>query len=156
MEQAIAYHRLTDEFKLTHEEVAELVGKSRTAISNMLRLLNLNPDVKRFVENGDLEMGHARALLGLSGAAQSEAARTITSKNLSVRETEQLVRRLQQENTQHKIVQKIDPDIRRLQNELSEKLGAKVDIQHTAKGRGKLIIHYESLDTFEGILDKLK
>jgi ParB family chromosome partitioning protein len=152
LEEAIAYHRLTEEFGLTHQEVAHLVGKSRTAISNLLRLLNLNADVKMLVENGDLEMGHARALLALSGSTQSDIARNVVNKSLSVRETESLIRRLQKAPVSSKKVKTLDPDIRRLQENLSEKLGAKVAIEHGAKGDGKLVITYSNLDELDGIL----
>lgn len=156
MEEAVAYHRLTEEFGLTHQEVANLVGKSRTAVSNLLRLLNLNTDVKVLLENGDLEMGHARALLALAGPEQTEAARTITNKSLTVREAENLIRRLQQGASHKPQTQTLDPDTRRLQTELSEKLGAKVAIQHSAKGKGKLVINYSSLEELDGILTHIK
>jgi ParB family transcriptional regulator, chromosome partitioning protein len=156
MEEAIAYHRLTDEFGLTHQEVANLVGKSRVAISNLLRLLNLNTDVKQLLENGDIEMGHARALLALLGPTQSEAARTVVNKSLTVRETESLIRRLQSTNSISKPVKTLDADTRRLQENLSEKLGAKVAIEHNPKGHGKLVINYSSLEELDGILAHIK
>jgi len=156
MEEAIAYHRLTDEFALTHQQIADLVGKSRVAISNLLRLLNLNTEVKTFLENGDIEMGHARALLGLIGHTQTEAAREVVAKSLSVRETENLIRRLQKGTHNKKTTIVADADTRRLQQSLSEKLGAKVHIQYNAKGKGKLIINYSSLDELEGILEHIK
>ena len=156
LEEANAYHRLTDEFALTHQEVADLVGKSRVAISNALRLINLNADVKIMLQNGDLEMGHARALLALVSVAQSEAAREVINKSLSVRETEQLVRRWHQAPiSKINSTPTLDPDTRRLQDQLSEKLGAKVEIQHAGK-KGKLVIHYTSLDELDGILDHIK
>jgi ParB family chromosome partitioning protein len=130
------------------------VGRSRAAVTNLLRLLALNEDVKRLLENGDLEMGHARALLALSGDVQSSAARIVVAKGLSVRETEQLVKQLQQE-PKAKPVAKVDPDVRRLEQDLSDKLGAKVQIQDS-KGKGKLLIHYNSLDELDGILAHLK
>lgn len=154
MDEAIAYHRLTDEFGLTHQEVSDLVGKSRTAISNALRLINLNSDVKNMLQNGDLEIGHAKVLLALTGSAQSEAAREVVNKSLSVRDTEQLVRRWHQAPVS-KITPTLDPDTRKLQEQLSEKLGAKVEIQHAGK-KGKLVIHYTSLDELDGILDHIK
>lgn len=156
IEEAIAYYRLTDEFALTHQQVADLVGKSRVAISNLLRLLNLNTEVKTFLENGDLEMGHARALLGLVGHTQTEAAREIVAKSLSVRETENLIRRLQKGTIQKRSKDVIDTDTRHLQQNLSEKLGAKVQIQHNVKGKGKLVISYSSLDELDGILAHIK
>lgn len=156
MEEALAYHRLTEEFGLTHQEVADLVGKSRAMISNLLRLINLNSDVKTFLEHGDLEMGHARALLALTGHVQSETARTIVGKSLSVREAERLVQQTLKPPVAKKPAATLDPDTRRLQNELSEKLGAKVDIQHNPKGHGQLVINYHSLEALEGILAHIK
>ena len=154
MDEAIAYHRLTDEFGLTHQEVSDLIGKSRAAISNALRLINLNADVKNMLQNGDLEIGHAKVLLALNGGAQSEAARTVVNKSLSVRDTEQLVRHWHQAPVS-KIITRLDPDTRKLQDQLSEKLGAKVEIKHAGK-KGKLVIHYTSLDELDGILDHIK
>jgi len=157
MEEANALQRLIKEFQLTHQEVAEAVGRSRAAVSNLLRLLELNDDVKQLLEQRRLEMGHARALLALKDAAQSAAARTVAEKGLSVRETEALVKRWQQNQPAHKpAAAGLDPDVRRLQDELSEKLGAAVQFQHTAKGKGKLIINYNSLDELEGILAHIK
>jgi ParB family chromosome partitioning protein len=157
MEEAIAYHRLTEEFKLTHQEVANLVGKSRASISNLLRLINLNTDVKLLLENGDLEMGHARALLAVAGPEQSELARTVVNKSLTVRETEALIRRAQKSKTAGFVSKPgLDPDTRRLQTDLSEKLGAKVMIEHSAKGKGKLVISYSNLDELDGILAHIK
>lgn len=155
IEEANALKRLMDEFQLTHEEVAEVVGKSRTTITNTLRLLHLVLEVKKMLEHGDLEMGHARAILTLESHEQLEAAYTVVEKKLSVRETENLARRIK-EGIKPKQTQVMDPDVRRLQEELSEKLGTKVQIQHTAKGKGKLIIHYHSLNALDGILEKIK
>lgn len=156
MEEANALQRLINEFQLTHQQTAEAVGRSRAAVSNLLRLLELNDDVKRLVEQGRLEMGHARALLALKGAGQSAAARSVVEKGLSVRETERLVRRLSGESPAKAPPTRIDPDIRRLQEELSEKLGAGVQLQHGTKGKGKLVISYNSLDELEGILAHIK
>jgi ParB family chromosome partitioning protein len=156
IEEALALQRLISEFDMTHQQAAGAVGRSRAAVSNLLRLLTLNDDVRRMLEHGDLEMGHARALLALEGAAQSEAARDVAAKGYSVRETEQLVRRLGAEPAKSKKTAKaIDPDIRRLQDDLTEKLAAKVVLQHAAKGNGKLVIHYNSLDELDGILAHL-
>ena len=155
MEEAIALQRLQDEFQLTHQQVAEAVGKSRTTITNLLRLNALNDDVKKLLEHGDLEMGHARAILPLTGLAQSEAARSVVARGLSVRQTEALVRNLQQEKSA-KPKAKIDPDVRKLQDSLSEKLGAAVQIDHSAKGKGKLVIKYGSLEELDGILGHIK
>ncbi len=156
MEEAQALQRLIDEFSLTHQEVAEAVGRSRAMVSNLLRLLSLNEDVKRLLENGDIEMGHARALLGLSGDQQSEAAHLVESKGLSVRETEQLVRRMTSGGKQRTTPSTSDPDIRRLQEELAEKLGAPVRLHHSSRGKGKLTIHYNSLEELEGILAHIR
>ena len=128
-------------------------------MTNLLRLLELNPDVKRLIERGELEMGHARALLGLKGPEQSSAANRVSSQGLSVRDTEKLVRRLQQ--SQHATAQKPaatapDPNIRQLQDNRTEKLGARVLIQHGAQGRGKLVISYNSPDELEGILEHIR
>ena len=159
MEEALALQRLISEFELTHQMVAEAVGRSRAAVTNLLRLFDLNEDVKAMVEKGLLEMGHARALLGLRGGLQSEAAREVTVKGLSVRETEQLVRRLQEGGGRRpppagRAAE--DPDIRRLQEELAERLGANVKFQHRASGKGRLVIQYGSLEELEGILAHIK
>ncbi len=156
MEEAQALQRLIDEFSLTHQEAAEAVGRSRAAVSNLLRLLSLNEDVKRLLENGDIEMGHARALLALSGEQQSEAARLVESKRLSVRETERLVRRMVAGSRKQTAPNSPDPDVRRLQEELAEKLGAPVKVQHTGRGKGRLTIHYNSLEELEGILAHIR
>ena len=157
IEEAVALHRLIDEFEMTHQQAAEAVGRSRAAVSNLLRLLTLNNDVRKMLEHGDLEMGHARALLALEGSRQSQTAREVAAKGYSVRETEQLVRRLgKAPGKAKKTTQSQDPDIRRLQDDLTEKLAAKVVFQHTAKGNGKLVIHYNSLDELDGILTRIK
>jgi ParB family chromosome partitioning protein len=157
LEEAMALHRLIEEFGLTHQETADTVGRSRASVSNLLRLLSLNEDVKRMVENGDLEMGHARALLSLSGDSQSTVARNVVGKGLSVRETEKLVKRtLEHPAGQPREEKKVDPDIRRLEQDLGDKIGARVAIQHGAKGKGKLVIQYNSLDELDGILEHIK
>ena len=157
MEEANALQRLIQEFQLTHQEVAGAVGRSRAAVSNLLRLLELNDDVRKLVEQRQLEMGHARALLALKDAAQSAAARHVVDKGLSVRETERLVKRWLSTLPNAKAeTATLDPDIRRLQDDLSEKLGAGVQVLHTAKGKGKLVIQYNSLDELEGILTHIK
>ena len=156
IEEAAALQRLIEEFGLTHQETAEAVGRSRAAVSNLLRLLTLEPKVKMMLEEGRLEMGHARALLALLGSTQVQAAEVVVAKGLSVRETEHLVRRMQQPSKPKTTQPELDPDIRRFQAELSEKLAAKVQIQHSAKGKGKMIIHYNSLDELDGILEHIK
>lgn len=157
MEEAVALQRLIDEFELTHLQAAEAVGRSRVAVSNLLRLLLLTDDVKRMLGNGDLEMGHARALLALDGGVQIQAAHQVASKGLSVRETERLVKRVLQgdDHAKPKSVA-VNPDVAKLQNNLSEKLGAKVKILHKDKGNGRLEIQYNSLDELDGILAHIK
>lgn len=154
LEEAGALLRLLDEFGLTHQQVAEAIGKSRTTVTNLLRLLELEPEVKALLDDGRLEMGHARALLGIKGIGQSRAARQVVASGLSVRETEKLVRRLQAEGSdaEANIKPVSDPNIRRLQDDLTERLGARVAIQHGTKGTGKLVIAYNSLDELDGIL----
>ncbi len=158
LEEAGALQRLIREFEMTHQQAAEAVGRSRAAVSNLLRLLELNQDVKQLVENRQLEMGHARALLGLTGGMQSEAAHRVVAKRLSVRETEQLVAQLQKDRGKRPATRAaaVDPNVRQLQHDLSEKLGAAVQIQPGARGKGKLVIQYNSLDELDGILSHIK
>lgn len=155
MEEAQALDRLMIEFALTHQEVAEAVGKSRTTVTNLLRLNKLNDDVKKLVEYGDIEMGHARALLSLEGEQQSEAAQHVSGKGLTVRDTEKLVKKML-EPAAPKPEKKVDPDVARLATRLSENVGAPVTIDHNAKGKGKMTINFASLDELDGILTKLK
>lgn len=159
MEEALAMVRLQKEFELTHAEIARLVGKSRTTITNLLRLTGLREEVQKLLENGDIEMGHARALLGLPAESQSSAASTVVSRGLSVRQTEALVRRLVEDSAKGPSAAptaSLDPDIRKLQEELSERVGSPVAIQHGGKGKGKLVIQYSSLDELDGILRRIK
>jgi ParB family transcriptional regulator, chromosome partitioning protein len=158
LEEARALHRLVEEFGLTHQSAAEAVGRSRAAVSNLLRLMDLADEVKDLLEARQLEMGHGRALLGLSTRRQQiEVAALVAKKGLSVRETEALVRRLIAPVTSGKVpAQTEDPDIRRLERELAEKLGAKVLFQHAASGKGKLVVAYNSLDELEGILSHIQ
>jgi ParB family chromosome partitioning protein len=153
LEEAGALKRLIEEFQMTHQEAADAVGRSRAAVSNLLRLLELMQEVKDMVDGRDLEMGHARALLSLGEDLQVQAAREVVHKRLSVRETEALVRRLR--NPKKKTERRLDPDILRLQNSIGETLGARVKIQHQASGKGKLVISYNNSDEFEGILERL-
>jgi ParB family chromosome partitioning protein len=155
MEEAVALSRLQEEFSLTHQQVADAVGKSRVTVTNLLRLMGLSTEARRMLEHGDIEMGHARAILCLENLKQTEAARIISARDLSVRQTEALVRRLQLDPSA-KPSQALDPDIRVLQNDLSEKIGAPVVIQHGAKGKGKLVIRYGSLDELDGILAHIR
>lgn len=158
LEEAGALHRLQEEFGLTHQDVADAIGKSRTTVTNLLRLLELGVEVRGLLDAGRLDMGHARALLGLKGDAQALAARKVVARGLSVRETERLVRRLQSEHAGAERARESvpDPDIRRLQDDLAERLGAQVAIQHGAKGGGKLVIAYNSLDELDGILGHIR
>ena len=159
LEEARALDRLIREFELTHAEAAEAVGRSRAAVSNLLRLQELSEKVKPMLEDRQLEMGHARALLGISSATQQyDAARQVVKKGLSVRETERLVRRMLEGDKKKpaKPGAAKSADIRRLEIEVSEKLGAKVDLQHGSKGAGKLVISYNSLDELDGILKHIK
>jgi ParB family chromosome partitioning protein len=153
MEEAIALQRLQEEFSLTQAEVAEAVGKSRSTVTNLLRLIQLTDEVKLMLEHGDLEMGHGRAMLALRPEQQIQAARLVESKSLSVRQTEALVRKFLEE-TKDRPEQdiKINKDVERLEEDLSEKIGANVSIAYTSKGKGKLTIKYNSLDELDGIL----
>ncbi len=154
LEEATALRRLIDDFQMTQQEAADAVGRSRPAVSNLLRLLELMQEVKDMIDMRQIEMGHARALLSLDDSLQVQAAREVVRKRLSVRETENLVRRLQQ-SSKKKGTRRIDPDILRLQNRMAEQLGARVKIQHQASGKGKLTITYTNADEFEGILERL-
>ena len=159
LEEARALDRLIREFDMTHQTAADAVGRSRAAVSNLLRLLELADDVKTLVEERQLEMGHARALLGLAaGRQQSEVATLVARKGLSVRETEALVRRMtaQKGGTPEPEPERRDPNVDRLERSLAEKLGAKVQLQHSTKGRGKLVISYNSLDELDGILEHIQ
>ncbi|MCW5588301.1 MAG: ParB/RepB/Spo0J family partition protein [Legionellales bacterium] len=155
IEEAQAISRLIHELDMTHQQAADALGKSRTAITNLLRLLNLHADVRILLERGDIEMGHARALLALENREQLSTARHIVEKSLSVRETEKLIRRLLEGITNtaaEKNNMNIDPDIKALENKLSEKLGAKIEIKFDRSGKGNLIISYNSLAELDGIL----
>ena len=154
MEEAIALNRLLNEFELTHQQVADAVGKSRTTVTNLRRLNNLNSDVKILLEHGDIEMGHARCLLALEGEAQSDAARLAVAKALTVRETEKLVRSILEPVAAKEAPEK-DPDVKRLEQKLADNLGAKVEINYNAKGKGKLVISYTNLDELDGILNRI-
>ena len=159
LEEARALARLTEEFGLTHQAAAEAVGRSRASVSNLLRLMELPDEVKELLEQREIEMGHARALLGLSSRRQQiEVGGLVAKKGLSVRDTEALVRRIMSpKETGSKTAEAgPDPDIRRLELELADKLGAKVSFQHAASGKGKLIVAYNSLDELEGILGHIQ
>ena len=156
IEESQALIRLQDEFNLTQQQVAEAVGKSRSAVTNLMRLASLQPVVQQQLERGDIELGHAKCLLALEGETQIIAARTVASDGLTVRQTEVLVKKLQSPDTGKKSINTPDQDIVNLQTELSEKLGAAVKIQHGSKGSGKLTISYNSVDELDGILNHLK
>ena len=157
LEEAEALQRLLNEFTLTHQQIAQAVGKSRTTVTNLLRLIELERDVKELLEQGKLEMGHARAILGLKGTQQSDAAARVVRSGLSVRETEKLVRRLQGlEEKPVPAAEKIaDPNIRSLEQQLCDKLGAIVKLQSGARGKGRLVISYNSLEELDGILEHI-
>jgi len=154
LEEAEALNRLQDEFEMTHQDIAIAVGKSRATVSNLLRLLELQKEVKALLAQGDLEMGHARALLGLEGKTQITAAKQIINQGLTVRATEKLVKSLQTDKLPT-TENKIDPDILRLQNELTAKIGAKVVLNHQQNGKGSMVISYASLDELEGVMSRL-
>lgn len=156
MEEALAFKRLQEDFELTQSEIAQAVGKSRTTVTNLLRLLNLNAEVRVMLEHGDLEMGHGRAMLALTEQQQIDIARQVESKSLSVRQTEALVRKTLNDSPKPKESKKPDKDIERLQEELSEKIGSPVSLDHSVKGKGRLTIRYNSLDELDGILAHLK
>lgn len=152
MEESIALQRLVDEFHLTHQQVADAIGKSRASVSNLLRLNSLNDDVKRLLEHGDLEMGHARALLALDGELQSQAACNIAQRGLTVRDTEKLVKKLTEPKVEVAPAKVKDPDVVNLEYRLSERFKAKVVLQQGANGKGKLTIDYSSLDELDDII----
>jgi len=156
MEEAFALKRLQDEFELTQKEVAQAVGKSRTAVTNTLRLLNLSDEVKTMLEHGDLEMGHARCLLSLEPEKQRSVARAIVAKSLSVRQAEALSKKAQSSSDVGTILEaEDDKDIVKLQEQLGEKVGVPVQIQHARNGSGKLVLKYNNLDELDGILAHL-
>ena len=153
IEEATALRRLVDEFQMTHQEAGDAVGRSRSAVSNLLRLLELSGEVRELVDARHLEMGHARALLSLDESMQAQAAKEVVKKGLSVRETEQLVRRLKAPPVSR--TRELDPDIQHLQDKLAERLCASVKLTHNARGKGKLVIAYNSADELDGILEHL-
>lgn len=157
LEEARALERLIGEFAMTHATAAEAVGRSRAAVSNLLRLLELADEVKTLVEHREIEMGHARALLGLTSKRQQvEVGALVAKKKLSVRETEALVRRMQSPPAPvDEVARRPDPNIRKLESDLSDKLGAKVQVQHATSGKGKLVINYHTLEELDGILEHI-
>lgn len=155
LEEAEALRRLLDEFEMTHQQIADAVGKSRVTVTNLLRLMELQPEVKKLLIHKQLEMGHARAILSLDGVAQIAAANKIVKSGLTVRAAEQLVREMQKEPREVK-VKIIDKDALRLQEDLTAKLGAKVSIEHKDTGAGRVIISYSSLEELDGILEQIR
>ena len=157
LEEANALQRLTGEFGMTHQAIAEAVGRSRVGVSNLLRLLELCDEVKAFIGEGALEMGHARALLALDAKAQAEAATRVVKRGLTVRQTEALVRQLLAgESGESAEPPRPDPTIRRLQDDLADRLGASVRIEAGQRGKGRLVIRYNSLDELDGILEHIR
>ena len=151
MEEAVALQRLMQEFSLTHQQTADAVGKSRTTVTNLLRLLSLTEPCRVMLERGDLEMGHARALLSLPSDQQTLTARTVVAKEMTVRETEKLVRK-QLSPVKETPKKDVDPHIEQLERTISDKIGSPTQINHGAKGKGKITINYSSLDELDGIL----
>lgn len=156
VEEAMALKRLLGEFELTQQQVADAVGKSRAQVANLLRLLSLDPEVQTLLERGDLDMGHARALLVLSGARQRQAAHEVVNKDLTVRQTEALVKHLQEGKSVDKTPPKPSADVARLESQLGELLGAPVRIVHGRSGKGRVTIGYSSLDELDGILTHIR
>ncbi|MBD9483293.1 ParB/RepB/Spo0J family partition protein [Pseudomonas sp. PDM14] len=156
IEEAVALQRLQQEFELTQQQVADAVGKSRATITNLLRLIALPEEIKTLLSHGDLEMGHARALLGLPAEQQVEGARHVVARGLTVRQTEALVRQWLNSKEKPVAAPKADPDINRLEQRLAEKLGAPVQIKHGQKGKGQLVIRYNSLDELQGVLAHIR
>jgi len=158
LEEAIAMNRLISDFGLTHQQTAESVGRSRTAVTNLLRLLDLEDATKELLDTRKIDMGHARALLALSGTLQIETAHKVAKGQLSVRETEKLVKKLTESdgNTKKKSPAKKALEVQKLEDSLSETLGANVNIQYNTKGKGKLIVEYNNLDELDGILEHIK
>lgn len=163
LEAANALQRLIFEFGLSHQATADAVGRSRTSITNLLRLLDLNEDVQRLIQEGYLDIGHAKVLAGIQGNVQSNAAAKVVRDGLTVRQTETLVRKLQAQEQDESASNKTtasgqdrDPDVERLQEKLTERLGTEVDIQHSRRrGKGRLVIRYSSLEELDGILGKI-
>lgn len=155
LEEARGIQRLVDEFSMTHEQAAQSVGRSRSAVSNLLRLNQLSPPVQELLMRSHLDMGHARALLTLDPVQQFTAAQDVVKRELSVRQTEDLVRKLSSENTQ-KPERKVDADVARLEQDLCDRLGTVVKITTGARGQGRITIHYESLDALDGLIGRLQ
>ena len=156
MEEAAGLQRLADEFRLTHEQIADAVGRSRSATTNLLRLLKLTKPVQEMVMEGVLEMGHARALLGVDGARQVELANRIAAQGLSVRDAESLVQQDSRDPAKARAARKVDRDVARLEEEMAETLGTSVEIKPGRKGTGKLVLHYASFDHLDDLIARLR
>ena len=158
LEEAVALKRLQDEFSLTQQQVADAVGRKRATVANLMRLVTLHWNVRSMLEQGELEMGHARALLSLEHSQQPETANRVVQQGMTVRQTESLVKRILSgdDGKSRKKKKELDADIQSLENSLAEKLGTKVMIRHTAKGRGRLVVNYNSVDELDGILAHIK
>ncbi|MSR15274.1 MAG: ParB/RepB/Spo0J family partition protein [Gammaproteobacteria bacterium] len=156
LEEALALHRLLGEFGMTHQEIAEAIGRSRAGVSNLLRLLDLGAETKSLLEDGQLEMGHARALLAVPDPGQSRLAKQVVQDGLSVRATERLVRHALATPIGNSTKAAPDPNVQQLETQLAERLGAAVAIKYSSKGRGQLVIHYNSLDELDGILAHIR
>jgi ParB family chromosome partitioning protein len=155
IEEALALKRLIEEFEMTHQEVAEAVGKSRTSVTNTLRLLKLTPEVLSLVEQGHLDMGHARALLAIDEIQQSEVANHVVARSLSVRETEKLINRLQVAASKAQLKTLVAVDMNQVERSLKERLGTDVQIKHGSKGKGRLVINYSSTDELDAIIERI-
>ncbi len=157
MEEAEAYQRLSQEFGITHQQISQIVGKSRTAVSNTLRLMDLHSSVQALLRDKKIDMGHARALLALNHSKQEELAKQVVNNHLTVRATEQLVKKHlgDQQQTKPSVKNVKDPDIIRLENELSEHLGTETKIQYSADGKGRVLINFHNLDHLQGVLAKI-
>ena len=158
IEESLALLRLQDEFQLTQQQVADAVGKSRSSVTNLMRLATLETAVQKQIELGEIELGHAKCLLALNGSTQVKAGREVAANAMTVRQTELLIKRLQtpDSNKASGLKNTVNADILRTQEDLSQKVGASVSIQHSTKGSGKLIIKYHSVDELEGILAHIK
>ena len=156
LEEATGIHRLINEFKMTHQEAAEAVGRSRTATTNLLRLLNLPQLVQALLYDGEIDMGHARALLALDGRRQEDLAKRVAERGLSVRETEKLVQDILNPKPKKSNRVKTSRDILRFEEELSEKFGTQVEIKPGKRGAGKLVISYTSHEHLDDLLSKFK
>jgi ParB family chromosome partitioning protein len=157
LEESIAMSRLIREFGLTHQQTANAVGRSRTAVTNLLRLLELDDETKALLENQQIDMGHARALLALDGQTQRNTAHKVAQRDMSVRDTERLVKNILNSSQRPTTKEKIKPvEVRQLEQSLAETLGTTIDIKYNSRGKGKLIIAYNSLDELDGILEHIK